>query len=104
MVDTYYGYSYKYYKTTFTFTGGKWVPSTVEIRKNQMGISEKQPDGHPNEGDSYVVYSEGWAPTPGSTSLYQIPVIKADLVNYGTYNVEIKVAYSASFDHGQYAD
>ena len=104
MVDTYYGYSYKYYKTTFTFTGGKWVPSTVEIPKKQMGISEKQPDGHPDEGDSYVVYSEGWAPTPGTTSLYQIPVIKADLVNYGTYNVEIKVAYSASFDHGQYAD
>lgn len=50
-------------------------------------------------GYSYDAENDKYLPTPESEDcLYQVPVIRADNLNYGTYRVVIKPLYSTMFD------
>lgn len=47
----------------------------------------------------------GWVvDESASDCLYQVPVIQANNLPYGTYTVVITVSYAEAFDHAQYAD
>ncbi len=54
--------------------------------------------------DTYYGYSyvDGeWVADPGENALYQVPVIKVAGLDYGTYNVQIIVAYNDLLDHNK---
>ena len=54
------------------------------------------------EKDGEFVWQPSTGDNQGGNKLYQIPVIKADGLPYGTYEVVITISCSKFFDHGQY--
>ena len=54
-------------------------------------------------GYSYDTSTGEWNPEPpqGENALYQIPIIRYDELDYGTYKVTITPTYSAAFDHNK---
>jgi hypothetical protein len=101
MVDTYYGYTMKFYKVTYKYTDGAWeISAKTEITEDKMGKSQNPPK-NPTEGKTYVIYESEWVADPANVAgaLYQIPVIKMDLEKYGTYTAVITASYAPFFDH-----
>ena len=94
---------------SFTFTGtGFDIISLTDNTSGTIVVTVK--NTATNETKNYSVnnyfgytYSDGdgtWRPTNSADpkALYQVPVIKVEDLNYGTYDVTIKVAYLKSLD------
>lgn len=97
-VDTYYGYSYTYAATTYTYTNGEWVAESVAVENTNQTSGTAPTD--PAEGSTYVVYGNAWVAAPNDpNALYQVPIIKSSDLGYGTYTVEITIKYAKSIDH-----
>lgn len=102
IVDTYYGYTRTddgYNKYTWTKgEDGKWHVTKEKVDTLPDGAVL---DGTPvNSGD--VTYSRNykWAVTKDTNNaLYQIPVIRGQGLEYGTYTVVITPKYSSARDH-----
>lgn len=102
IVDTYYGYTRTddgYNKYTWTKgEDGKWHVTKEKVDTLPDGAVL---DGTPvNRGD--VTYSRNykWAVTKDTNNaLYQIPVIRGQGLEYGTYTVVITPMFSSVLDH-----
>ena len=102
IVDTYYGYTRTddgYNKYTWTKgEDGKWHVTKEKVDTLPDGAVL---DGTPvNSGD--VTYSRNytWAVTTDTNNaLYQIPVIRGQGLEYGTYTVVITPMFSSVLDH-----
>lgn len=100
VVDTYYGYTRKFYEVTYTYQDGKWTV-TAETLSQTLGESQSEP-ANPAEGATYTVYETRWVVDPDATdALYQIPVMKVDMETYSRYQVTITATYADFFDHDQ---
>lgn len=101
-VDTYYGYTRienGYIKYTWTLTNGQWHADREVISALPEGA---QVGGMPNEtGDITYEVNYQWTVTNDSdnNALYQIPVIRGQGLEYGTYQVIIKPTYYPAFDN-----
>ena len=67
--------------------------STTYMVDTYYGYTYGDPD--PNDEDDM----KQWYVTSGDNAMYQIPVIKVEGLAYGTYDVEIYVAYNSWFDN-----
>ena len=100
-VDTYYGYTrteYGYIKYTWTLTNGQWHADKEVISALPEGA---QVGGTPQKtGDITYEVNYQWTVTNDSNNaLYQIPVIRGQDLEYGTYKVIIKPTYYPAFDN-----
>lgn len=99
---------------TFTFAGtGFDVISATTVTSGTIMVTVKDSGGayatYPGGGkvnqiiDTYrgYSYSDGaWTPSHNaSANYYQIPIIRATGLTYGTYTVEVKLIYSSSANH-----
>ncbi len=100
-VDTYYGYT----RTAQTDASGAQLYNKytwVQGADGAMHIASTEqvtvvPE-IPEENTTYeALYT--WSVTQGDNALYQIPVIKGEGFDYGTYTVKIVPMYSSAFDH-----
>ncbi len=92
----------------FTFTGTGF--DVVSLTSNTTGtiiVSVTDAGGalvRRQAVDTYYGYTYengSWTPTTGANALYQVPVMKMEGLDHGTYTVEIRAAYSNAFHHGQ---
>lgn len=100
-VDTYYGYTRKengYIQYTWTLTNGQWHADKEVISALPEGA---QVGGTPQKtGDITYEVNYKWTVTNDSNNaLYQIPVIRGQGLEYGTYQVIIKPTYYPAFDN-----
>lgn len=100
-VDTYYGYTRTedgYIKYTWTLTNGQWHADREVISALPEGA---QVGGTPQKtGDITYEVNYQWTVTNDSdNALYQIPVIRGQGLEYGTYQVIIKPTYYPAFDN-----
>lgn len=100
-VDTYYGYTRKengYIKYTWTLTNGQKHADKEVISALPEGA---QVGGTPQyNGDTTYEVNYQWTVTNDSNNaLYQIPVIRGQGLEYGTYKVIIKPTYYPAFDN-----
>lgn len=100
-VDTYYGYTRTengYIKYTWTLTNGQWHADKEVISALPEGA---QVGGTPQKtGDITYEVNYTWTVTNDSNNaLYQIPVIRGQGLEYGTYKVIIKPTYYPAFDN-----
>ena len=85
-----------YFKLTHTWQDGAWITTEEQVLDYQVQVDEICPS-NPSSGDSYVTYTQRMVYSPNDT-IYQVPVIKRSGLEYGTYTVEIYVAYSSWFE------
>ncbi len=97
-------------KASFTFTGTGF--DIISLTNSDSGlitasVYKKNSDGTRTYKTGLSVcnyygytYDEtnGWVATPGEDCIWQVPVLKFDGLEYATYEVEIKVLYSETFD------
>ena len=100
-VDTYYGYTRiqdGYIKYKWTLTNGQWHADKKVISALPEGA---QVGGTPQKtGDITYEVNYKWTVTNDSNNaLYQIPVIRGQGLEYGTYQVIIKPTYYPAFDN-----
>lgn len=100
-VDTYYGYTRienGYIKYTWTLTNGQKHADKEVISELPEGA---QVGGTPKyTGDITYEVNYQWTVTNDSVNaLYQIPVIRGQGLEYGTYQVIIKPTYYPAFDN-----
>ena len=100
-VDTYYGYTRiedGYIKYTWTQTNGQRHADKEVISELPEGA---QVGGTPQyTGDSTYEVNYQWTVTNDiNNALYQIPVIRGQGLDYGTYKVIIKPTYYPAFDN-----
>lgn len=100
-VDTYYGYTRTengYIKYTWTLTNDQWHADKEVISALPEGA---QVGGTPKKtGDITYEVNYQWTVTNDSdNALYQIPVIRGQGLDYGTYQVIIKPTYYPAFDN-----
>lgn len=100
-VDTYYGYTRiqdGYIKYTWTLTNGQRHADKEVIPALPEGA---QVGGTPQyTGDTTYEVNYKWTVTNDSNNaLYQIPVIRGQGLEYGTYRVIIKPTYYPAFDN-----
>ena len=100
-VDTYYGYTRTedgYIKYIWTLTNGQWHADKEVISALPEGA---QVGGTPQKtGDITYEVNYQWTVTNDSdNALYQIPVIRGQDLEYGTYKVIIKPTYYPAFDN-----
>ena len=100
-VDTYYGYTRiedGYIKYTWTLTNGQRHADKEVISELPEGA---QVGGTPQyTGDSTYEVNYQWTVTNDiNNALYQIPVIRGQGLEYGTYQVIIKPTYYPAFDN-----
>ena len=108
IVDTYYGYvrnqdaTNPYIKYTWTYSeDGKWHVVKEEISTLPDGAVI---GGTPAQsGDSTYEYNYKWTVVTTENemdnALYQIPVIRGQGLEYGTYTVTVTPKYSSARDH-----
>ena len=105
-LDTYYGYLQECHEVTYTYTSGEWVCSVGDkADASNLPETPATPPADPREGDSYTTYENVWVVDTENNSdnaLYQIPILKVEGLEYGTYRVVLKVVHSQFFDHQQY--
>lgn len=104
-VDTYYGYNKSdagtFNKYTMYYAGGAWHASATVVSADTADEGEIKVNEFPTEPDTakkYVMFR----PTLNSVdrgTLYQIPVLKSDALEYGTYTVRLVPTYAEFFDH-----
>ena len=102
-VDTYYGYVYGLYSVTYQKnTDGIWemvgvgdaAPADVKSQ-----TKEEITSGTPNTDGTVTGYHYTWkAVNNNPNALYQVPVIKHSLKDYGKYTVKITALYYETFD------
>lgn len=100
-VDTYYGYTRTengYIEYTWTLTNNQWHANKKVISELPEGA---EVGGTPqNTGDVTYEVNYQWTVTNDSNNaLYQIPVIRGQDLEYGTYKVIIKPTYYPAFDN-----
>ena len=100
-VDTYYGYMREesgYIKYTWTLTNNQWHANKEVISELPVGAHV---GGTPqNTGDVTYEFNYQWTVTNDiDNALYQIPVIRGQGLEYGTYKVIIKPTYYSAFDN-----
>lgn len=100
-VDTYYGYTRTedgYIQYKWTLTNGQWHADKKVISALPEGA---QVGGTPQKtGDITYEVNYQWTVTNDSNNaLYQIPVIRGQDLEYGTYKVIIKPTYYPAFDN-----
>lgn len=100
-VDTYYGYTRTvdgYIQYTWTLTNNQWHADKKVISELPEGA---QVGGTPqNTGDVTYEVNYQWTVTNDiDNALYQIPVIRGQGLEYGTYKVIIKPTYYPAFDN-----
>lgn len=100
-VDTYYGYMREesgYIKYTWTLTNNQWHANKEVISELPVGAHV---GGTPqNTGDVTYEFNYQWTVTNDiDNALYQIPVIRGQDLEYGTYKVIIKPTYYPAFDN-----
>ena len=100
-VDTYYGYMREesgYIKYTWTLTNNQWHANKEVISELPVGAHV---GGTPqNTGDVTYEVNYQWTVTNDiDNALYQIPVIRGQGLEYGTYKVIIKPTYYSAFDN-----
>ena len=100
-VDTYYGYTRTvdgYIKYTWTLTNNQWHANKEVIPALPEGA---QVGGTPQKtGDITYEVNYQWTVTNDiDNALYQIPVIRGQGLEYGTYQVIIKPTYYPAFDN-----
>lgn len=100
-VDTYYGYTRTengYIKYKWTLTNDQWHADKEVISALPEGAKV---GGTPKEtGDiTYEVNYEWTVTNDSNNALYQIPVIRGQGLDYGTYKVIIKPTYYPAFDN-----
>lgn len=100
-VDTYYGYTRKedgYIQYTWTLTNNQWHADKKVISELPEGA---QVGGTPQKtGDVTYEVNYQWMVTNDiDNALYQIPVIRGQGLEYGTYQVIIKPTYYPAFDN-----
>ena len=100
-VDTYYGYTREesgYIKYTWTLTNNQWHANKEVISELPVGAHV---GGTPqNTGDVTYEFNYQWTVTNDiDNALYQIPVIRGQGLEYGTYKVIIKPTYYSAFDN-----
>ena len=108
IVDTYYGYvrtwdeTNPYIKCTWTYSkDGEWHVVKEEISELPAGAVT---GGTPAQnGDSTYEYNYKWTVVTTENemdnALYQIPVIRGQGLEYGTYTVTVTPKYSSARDH-----
>ena len=100
IVDTYYGYEYTQWYTTYTYTADGWT-EVSSTQTNPGNAIEKLPEV-PAVGQTVVVAEKKWTVTENEeNALYQIPVIKITDLEYAKYHVVITAAYNKIFDHAE---
>lgn len=70
-------------------------------------VTDEVPEGRENEFEpNYAfAYAEGWLVDANSEkSLYQIPVIKVDGLDYGTYRAHVEPRFTTHYDHWKTVD
>lgn len=102
IVDTFYGYTRTqdgYIQYTWTKgADSKWHVTTEKI--DMLPAGEKLGGTPVNDGDVTYEINYNWTVTPDSNNaLYQIPVIRGQGLEYGTYKVTITPKYSSARDH-----
>ncbi len=100
-VDTYYGYTRTengYIEYTWTLTDGQWHYNKEVIPALPDGAHV---GGTPQKtGDTTYEVNYQWTVTNDTNNaLYQIPVIRGQGLEYGTYKVIIKPTYYPAFDN-----
>lgn len=100
-VDTYYGYTRTekgYIKYTWTLTNDQWHANKEVISALPDGAHV---GGTPQKtGDTTYEVNYQWTVTNDTNNaLYQIPVIRGQGLEYGTYRVIIKPTYYQAFDN-----
>lgn len=91
---------------TFTGTGFDVISRTdsdcgaiwVTVTKNGETTATKSYVVNTHYGYSYDPTTGKWTASTDSAKLYQVPIIKVDGLDYGTYNVELKPIYLNSMD------
>lgn len=104
VVDTYYGYNYGqlYFDENSKAT---LTPTDKPAYKNNEGAFSTIPYYYDEYGNitktvtDSPAYAFGWLTTSDALGLYQIPVIKINGLDYGTYTVKITPMYTSLFDH-----
>lgn len=98
-VNTYYGYDYALYNVSYLYQNGTWVRSVGDkAAEGAVATSVELPETA-KEGEVVEAVEYCWVAVPnGSEGLYQVPVIKAENLPYGNYDVEITCSYSSLFD------
>ena len=101
IVDTYYGYTRTengYLKYTWTLDDNNNWHATKEVVQELP--SDADIGGTPEKsGDTTYAINYEWTVTTGDNALYQIPVIRGQGLEYGTYTVTITPRYSSARNH-----
>lgn len=120
LVNTYYGFGYG--RLYLNAAGGVTLAETDDAGNENAPLyyfKDTFLDVHPvADADEHIVrvngrafttknhsdaenvydYAYGWLPETSTGALYQIPVIKIDGLEYGTYHVTVQPRYAAMFD------
>lgn len=120
LVNTYYGFGYG--RLYLNAAGGVTLAATDDAGNENAPLyyfKDTFLDVHPvADADEHIVrvngrafttknhsdaenvydYAYGWLPETSTGALYQIPVIKIDGLEYGTYHVTVQPRYAAMFD------
>lgn len=106
IVDTYYGYertvdpnnAYLKYTWTYNNDDGQWHVVKEEV--NQIPDGAVLGGAPAQSGDVTYENNYKWTVvTDSDNALYQIPVIRGQGLDYGTYTVTVTPKYSTMFDH-----
>lgn len=104
--DNYASASFSFYGTGFD------VISLTNNTTGSINVIVKDAEGNKVRNtfvDTYYGYTkdedENWVVNPtANDALYQVPVMEIAGLDYGKYDVEIRVIYDKAFDHSQYSD
>lgn len=102
-----------YASASFSFYGtGFDVISLTSDTTGSINVIVKDENGNKVRNtfvDTYYGYTKdddgNWVVNPNANdALYQVPVMEIAGLDYGKYDVEIRVIYDKAFDHKQYSD
>ena len=110
IVDTFYGYTIDgtdYYKLVCRYSAalGTWSASKTKVEEKDVPAQyATELPAEPKDGQVCTIYEcrEHWKvsdASEGSNYLYHVPVIRTLGLPYGTYTVDLTVAYAKLFDH-----
>lgn len=100
IVDNYYGYKASLKNINYTYNGEAWIREIVgdaaaNTPVNVPTLPEKPEKGTTLEGVDWI-----WeVDTTSDGCIWQVPVMKVDKLEYGTYTVKIIPLYSKNYDH-----